>query len=446
MGVISSAAGGFSCFRPCRLGVIRSAQRSQVFAVVPPPSLPSPDGNQKPVDLVLDADSAASAPGLPPQPWNSPTSRISPSRARDRWTAVGGHGSDATLRTSEALARETSRPQAPGAWDSGDARANQSESNLRAALAVAPGSFEANHQLGEFYLRAGNYQYRFPSCRPRTGSIQRTVATSTIWPGPTKKPVTSRSPVTTSRNCWRITTMPACIDCWVSWTRKWAIRWPPSRKMSRPSVWIQANRITSNGARSYYFTGRCGKRRKFSRVEPKRIRSRPVCWLRLGTALFAGALYDQAADSLCQASDLNPADTEPYLFMGRIEMAAPKPLACIEPRLASVCTAAARKLARELLLRHGHLETAATADGSEGLAAGGNPARQSRGHRSYVWRRLPAASGSSLFPNGILKSAIGFYGKAIEVDPQLGEAHYRLGVAYDRTRIAGKGQTGISAA
>ena len=31
-----------------------------------------------------------------------------------------------------------------------------------------------------------------------------------------------------------------------------------------------------------------------------------------------------------------------------------------------------------------------------------------------------------------LEKAIAFYTKAIEVDPQLGEAHYRLGVAYDR--------------
>ena len=30
------------------------------------------------------------------------------------------------------------------------------------------------------------------------------------------------------------------------------------------------------------------------------------------------------------------------------------------------------------------------------------------------------------------EKAIGFYTKAIQSDPQLGEAHYRLGVAYDR--------------
>ena len=31
-----------------------------------------------------------------------------------------------------------------------------------------------------------------------------------------------------------------------------------------------------------------------------------------------------------------------------------------------------------------------------------------------------------------VEKAIGFYTKAIEANPQLGEAHYRLGVAYER--------------
>jgi tetratricopeptide (TPR) repeat protein len=37
-----------------------------------------------------------------------------------------------------------------------------------------------------------------------------------------------------------------------------------------------------------------------------------------------------------------------------------------------------------------------------------------------------------------LEKAIGFYRKAIDADPQLGEAHYRLGLAYDRTGAADK--------
>ena len=53
----------------------------------------------------------------------------------------------------------------------------------------------------------------------------------------------------------------------------------------------------------------------------------------LGAALFAGALYDEAAHRLCEASDLNPADPEPYTFMGKIEIAAPNPLACVSQKL-----------------------------------------------------------------------------------------------------------------
>jgi hypothetical protein len=67
------------------------------------------------------------------------------------WTAVGGHGSDSSLRTSEALARETAslKPEEAGAGTPGSAgTVSETETKLRAALAASPRSFEANHQLG----------------------------------------------------------------------------------------------------------------------------------------------------------------------------------------------------------------------------------------------------------------------------------------------------------
>ena len=84
------------------------------------------------------------------------------------WTAVGGHGSDSALRTSEDLARETltlkpDRSDRLGPASPSDAsKENESESKLRAALAGAPGSFDGNHQLGEFYLHAGRYRESIP--------------------------------------------------------------------------------------------------------------------------------------------------------------------------------------------------------------------------------------------------------------------------------------------
>ena len=80
------------------------------------------------------------------------------------WTAAGGHGSDTSLRTSEALTRET-RTLKPGVDDDPSAAvspaegaiARATEEKLRKALSSAPGDFEANHRLGEFDLRQGRY-------------------------------------------------------------------------------------------------------------------------------------------------------------------------------------------------------------------------------------------------------------------------------------------------
>jgi hypothetical protein len=44
----------------------------------------------------------------------------------------------------------------------------------------------------------------------------------------------------------------------------------------------------------------------------------------LGTALFAGARYGEAAQRFCTASDLDPTASEPYLFMGKMQIVAPE--------------------------------------------------------------------------------------------------------------------------
>ncbi len=80
------------------------------------------------------------------------------------WTAAGGHGSDVSLRTSEALNRETLnlQPESPGIVAGGSARTAELESRLRKALAAAPANFDANRQLGALYLRQGMYREALP--------------------------------------------------------------------------------------------------------------------------------------------------------------------------------------------------------------------------------------------------------------------------------------------
>jgi tetratricopeptide (TPR) repeat protein len=176
------------------------------------------------------------------------------------------------------------------------------------------------------------------------------------------------------------------------------------------AVW-QAQEIFKRGAKAY-----SNSERMFSA---------------LGAALFAGALYDEAALRFCDASDLNPGDPEPYVFMGKIEMASPIALTCVESRLQRFHeqqpgNATANYLYAVALLKE------------QGKAPDRMVLQQVESLLTKAVTIDPKCSEAYL-QLGILYSsrsdygrAAGFYEKAIEINPQLADAHYRLGVAYDR--------------
>jgi tetratricopeptide (TPR) repeat protein len=151
----------------------------------------------------------------------------------------------------------------------------------------------------------------------------------------------------------------------------------------------------------------------------------------LGAALFAGALYDDAAHRLCEASDLNPADPEPYTFMGKIEVAAPTPLACVSQKLERFVqlqpdnALANYFYAMALWKEYGRLTDQQTLDRIEGMltrAISIDPKLA----EAYLQLGNLAASRREY------QKAIKLYSEAIEINPRLSEAHYRLGIAYER--------------
>lgn len=151
----------------------------------------------------------------------------------------------------------------------------------------------------------------------------------------------------------------------------------------------------------------------------------------LGTAQFAAARYDEAARSLCAASDLNPADPEPYIFMGRIEMAAPNPMACVKQKLARFAEQQpGNSLANYFYAMALWKEQSQPADPQ---------ALQQVQTLLAKAVTIDAKCSDAYLQLGILNAsqrsfekAIGYYLKAIEANPELAEAYYRLGVAYDR--------------
>jgi tetratricopeptide (TPR) repeat protein len=343
------------------------------------------------------------------------------------WTAVGGHGSDSTLRTSEDLARETLALKPPGEAK----QAYESETRLRAALAGAPGNFAANHELGAFYLHAGRYRESIPLLRaasqadPANAGNEYDLAAALMGAGDFSGAREHAQKLLAHHDNADLHRLLGELDEKVSdplaavHEDEQAARLDPSEQnyfawgselLLHRAVW-QAAEVFRQGTRAY----------------PKSARMLTA----LGTAQFAGALYGDAAASLCAASDLNPADPQPYLFLGRIAMAAPTPLRCVAPRLARLVQEQPQNSLANYLYAMAILKSLQqTSDGKalEQAKTLLNRAVTIDPKCADAYLQLGILS----FTQHETEKAIGYYTKAIEAQPQLGEAHYRLGVAYDR--------------
>jgi FimV-like protein len=420
------------------LSAEESGQRSHGTAV-----LELSPGDRKNIDLILDTPR-----GVEPSPSMSSASHSQAMEFSDKptfvvagvvdWTAVGGHGSDSTLRTSEDLARKTltlkpdSSSQSEAALSGVVSNAHESESKLRAALANAPESFEGNHQLGNFYLRAGRYKESIPFLEaayridPAMDGNSYDLARAYKEAGDFSQARERIQKLLKHKDSAELHRMAGELDEKLGDSlaavreEECAVRLDPSEQnyfvwgselLLHRAVW-QAVEVFRNGAKVY----------------PKSSRMLTA----LGTSLFAGALYGEAAMRLCDASDLNPADPEPYIFMGKVEREAPTPLPCVEQRLVR------------------YVQSQPESPLANYLYAMAVWKRQTQPVDQKVLQQVEAllTKAVTIEPNcadaylqlGIIYSsqrnyekAIGFYMRALEVDPQLGEAHYRLGVAYDRT-------------
>ena len=154
----------------------------------------------------------------------------------------------------------------------------------------------------------------------------------------------------------------------------------------------------------------------------------------LGSALFASASYDEAAERLCAASDLNPAAEQPYLFLGKVQIASPKQLPCVEQRLARFLTlqpdnSTANYLYAMALWRRqevaGQAKDPQITQQTEALLTKAATLDR-KCFDAYLQLGIMA------FEKHEYEQAEALYKQAIEANPQLSEAHYRLGVAYDR--------------
>jgi len=273
------------------------------------------------------------------------------------WTAAGGHGSDAVLRTSEAITREAL--------------------NVKAGAGAASTQREAKDRSEELH--------RAELHRRNAERAER-----------------SNDPLTAVLEFQEAVRLDPSEQNYFEWG---------SELLTHRAVW-QANQVFSKGVKAF----------------PKSQRMVAA----LGAALFAGAKYDEAAKRLCEASDLNPADRESYILLGQSEIAAPEPLECVEQKLQGFVERQPKDAMANYLYAMSvwkrHRESADSEVRRE---------VEARLEKAAV---LDPKCGDAYLQLGILNSsdhlyekAIRFYRRAIEADPQLTEAHYRLAVALDRS-------------
>ena len=400
----------------------------------------SSSGEQQPINLIVSDTSAE--PSSSPQQNASQAMQFADNpdfaiAAVTDWTAAGGHGSDANLRASEALTREAVKlkPDSamPAVSDKHGSKAEPegSESELRAAVAKDPTSFESNYSLGQFYVEAGRYKDAIPPLRAAykadsanydneyalacalAGAGEAAQAREHVDKLLARRPSADLhrmqgeldeklgEPLSAVREFREAASENPSEENYFAWG---------SELLLHRAIW-QAKEVFDEGARLYPNSARMLTAR--------------------GAVLFAGALYDQAALDLCRASDLSPASTEPYEFMGKIEIAAPDPLPCVLTRLARFVqqqpgnSLANYYYAMALLKQQGHTTDPGTTEKAKAMLTQAVTLDPKCADGFFQLGNLSATHKQ-------WQEAIGFYLKAIGADPDLSEAHYRLGVAYER--------------
>ncbi|HZQ94361.1 MAG TPA: tetratricopeptide repeat protein [Candidatus Sulfotelmatobacter sp.] len=355
-------------------------------------SLALGEKENKTVDLNLRPEGSEQSAQAAPQFYDEPQFTVS---GVTDTTNLGGHGSDTVVRTRETLAKETATLAQPGKGVGGN---TATESSLREALQHDPASFEANHQLGMLLLandraeEAVPYLRRGAELQPRDAEVHHALGDAEEKRG---------DPLEAVRQYQRAAELDPSETYLFDWGAELLLHHAPE-----PAVQV--------------FT-------KGNTLYPKSVR----ILIGLGAAWFARGANDQAVQKICEASDLNPGDSKPYVFLGKMLRAESKPspdeleklqrFVTLEPQNAeanyyyAVALWKSRKDASDPEIAH-----------SESLL-----------QRAVQLNPKFAAAHLQL---GIVhqeeqdyRKAISEYQRAIQIDPQLEEAHFRLGQAYRQT-------------
>jgi tetratricopeptide (TPR) repeat protein len=356
---------------------------------------------------------------------------------------AGGHGSDAILRTTEALTKQTvllsgeSRARPEPDIAASNARA---ETSLRETVEQAPGNFDANRRLGSLLLEDGKAGQALPyleqasRIQPDDYETSRELALAYADAGEYQHARKNLQMLLARKERAELDHLLADIDekqgnplAAVEEYQRAAVLDPSESNLfdwgaelllhhaAEPAieVFTKGNRLFPNSARMLVGLG--------------------VTWYSRGS-------YQQAARELCRASDMSPDDETAYLFLGKMQNAE-----------INRSEETANRLARFVRLQPENPQAnyyyamslwkkrtgAEDVENSAQVESFLNKAVQLDPNLALAYLQL----GIVYSEGKDLPKAILAYQRAIQADPRLAEGHYRLAQAYKRTGENSKSQS-----
>lgn len=319
---------------------------------------------------------------------------------------LGGHGSDAVVRTKNALAKATASLSRNAANDA--STSNATEDGLREEQRRNPSGFASNYRLGEFLASRGRNADAKPflaraselELKDKSLNVQNRADLHHLLGDVSEM---TGDPLTAVREYQRAAELDPTETNIFDWGAELLLHHAPE----------PATEVFSNGLRRY----------------PQSARM----LIGLGVVWYVRGSYEQASQWLCDAADLDPDNPTPYLFLGRILAAESSVSPVVAERLARFTARQPQNAMANYDLAVGLWKQRKAED------------RDTVGRVQALLEKAvaldPTLSEAFLqlgivhFERKDFPQAIAAYQQAIQLSPLMEQAHYRLAQAY---RLSGQ--------
>jgi tetratricopeptide (TPR) repeat protein len=438
----TDAQGGYS-FAALREGVytLRAGMAGYSDGVQPSFFLAAKESRK--LDVTLEPKSMPEAQAAKPPPVRAPAFFDEPEftvAGVTDTTNLGGHGSDTVVRTREALVKETVSLASTAAASpvSADApAATEAEKKLREEVERAPGNFEANHRLGVLLIEksrareAVSYLEHAATLSPADYENAYDLARANAEAGNDERARENVQTLLARKDGAELHHLLARIDERLGNSLEAVREYHRAAELDprEDYVFDWGSELLLHHAPEPAGEVFQQGNRLFPRSERMLIG--------MGASLFARGSDDQAVERICEASDLDPSDSAPYVFLGRMLKAENAPAGGLVEKLHRFVTLQPQSAEANYYYALGLWKLRKSPTGTANL-------EEIEGLLNRAIQIDPASAPAHL-QLGILRAeeknypkAISEYERAIHSDAQMEEAHYRLAQLYRQNGEANK--------